>query len=290
MSRYLDPKADIVFKRIFGEHKDLLQSFLNALLPLPEDGQIVSLEYLTPEQTPQIPAFKSTIVDVRCTDQHGRVFIVEMQMQWIESFKQRLLFNASNAYVRQLAPGEDYKLLKPVYGLGLLNCEFDRDNPDWYHYYQMINVQNPQRTIEDLQLVFIELPKIQTLSKRDKKLKILWLRFMTEINKQTLEVPKEFLEVPEIKEAVRLTEESAYTPGELLTYDKYWDEVSVQKGLWADSFEKGETKGEAKGLAKGLAKGKIEEKFEIAKKMLAAKLDIKTIMEVTGLSEKEITQ
>ena len=30
---YLDPKADLTFKRVFGEHLDLVISLLNALLP-----------------------------------------------------------------------------------------------------------------------------------------------------------------------------------------------------------------------------------------------------------------
>ncbi|MDR0395219.1 MAG: Rpn family recombination-promoting nuclease/putative transposase, partial [Tannerella sp.] len=34
MARYLDPKNDLIFKRIFGEHPHLLVSFLNALMPL----------------------------------------------------------------------------------------------------------------------------------------------------------------------------------------------------------------------------------------------------------------
>ncbi|MDR0724809.1 MAG: Rpn family recombination-promoting nuclease/putative transposase, partial [Prevotellaceae bacterium] len=33
MGKYLDPKNDIPFKRIFGEHPELLISFLNALMP-----------------------------------------------------------------------------------------------------------------------------------------------------------------------------------------------------------------------------------------------------------------
>ena len=37
MVRYLDPKSDLTFKKIFGNHPDLLKSFLNAILPLPED-------------------------------------------------------------------------------------------------------------------------------------------------------------------------------------------------------------------------------------------------------------
>ena len=55
MNRYLDPKVDLAFKRVFGEHIHLLKSFLNALLPLPEDALIDSLTYLSPEQVPEIP-------------------------------------------------------------------------------------------------------------------------------------------------------------------------------------------------------------------------------------------
>src|SRR5579871_1832917 len=100
MSRYLDPKADIVFKKIFGQHPELLKSFLNAVLPLPSDGLIEELEYLPYEQVPVIPTFKYTIVDVKCKDLQGRIFIVEMQIQWTTSFMQRLLFGSSTAYVR----------------------------------------------------------------------------------------------------------------------------------------------------------------------------------------------
>ena len=37
MAKYLDPKADVTFKKVFGEHTNLVISLLNALLPL-EDG------------------------------------------------------------------------------------------------------------------------------------------------------------------------------------------------------------------------------------------------------------
>ena len=88
--RYLDPKHDLVFKKVFG-HANLLQSFLNALLPL--SSPIESLEYLPAELVPEIPVLKQSIVDVRCRDQNGRQFIVEMQMLWTNSFKSRVLFN-----------------------------------------------------------------------------------------------------------------------------------------------------------------------------------------------------
>ena len=65
--KYLDPKADLTFKLVFGEHPDLVMSLLNALLPLADDGQITSVEYMTPEMVPENPGKKDSVVDVRCT-------------------------------------------------------------------------------------------------------------------------------------------------------------------------------------------------------------------------------
>ncbi|MCL1933720.1 MAG: Rpn family recombination-promoting nuclease/putative transposase, partial [Candidatus Azobacteroides sp.] len=82
MARYLDPKNDLAFKQVFGEHKNLCMSLLNSLLPL--DKPIVDIEYQTSELLPQLEILRLSIVDVRCTDSDGRQFLVEMQMYWSE--------------------------------------------------------------------------------------------------------------------------------------------------------------------------------------------------------------
>lgn len=276
MSRYLDPKTDIVFKKIFARHPHLLKSFLNAVLPLPPDGLIEHLEYLPSEQVPLIPSFKYTVVDVRCTDQQGRVFIVEMQIQWTTSFKQRMLFNASKAYVTQLEKGEHYHLLKPVYGLGLINTIFDPNDTEWYHHYKMVNVARPfEAEIKDLQLIFIELPKFQAKRIREKKLQVLWLRFMAELNEKSQQVPGEWLEVPEIKQALALAEEASYTPSELAAYDQYWDAISIEKTLVGDAHEIG--------LKKGREEGEQKAKRRLAEKLLAEGLPLDKIADLTEL-------
>jgi predicted transposase/invertase (TIGR01784 family) len=276
MSRYLDPKADVVFKKIFGQHPHLLKSFLNAVLPLPENGLIESLEYLPSEQVPVIPAFKCTIVDVKCRDRQGRVFIVEMQVQWTDSFMQRMLFGTSTAYVRQLEPGEKYDLLKPVYGLGLIGSIFDKNSPDWYHHYKLINTQKPDREIKDLQLIFIELPKFKAASFSEKKLQVLWLQFMSELDATTRVIPEAWLNVPEIREAVDLSEEAAYTEGELVAYDKYWDAVSVEKTLLSGARKEGRQE------------GRQEAQREMVINLLALKIDKEKIAQATGLTLAEI--
>jgi predicted transposase/invertase (TIGR01784 family) len=92
--KYLDPKNDVIFKKIFGQHPNILRSFLNSMLPLPERQEIVELEYLSSEMIPETYLEKFTSVDVRCKDKTGRQFLVEMQMNWTTAFKQRVLFNA----------------------------------------------------------------------------------------------------------------------------------------------------------------------------------------------------
>ena len=63
MAKYLDPKADVTFKKVFGEHKNLVISLLNALLPLDDGKQVESIEYLPPEMVPDNPDKKNSIVD-----------------------------------------------------------------------------------------------------------------------------------------------------------------------------------------------------------------------------------
>jgi predicted transposase/invertase (TIGR01784 family) len=75
---YLDPKNDITFKKVFGEHPKVLISLLNAVLPLKQGSKITEIEYLPAELLPDISELKNTIVDIRCRDNKGKQFVVEI--------------------------------------------------------------------------------------------------------------------------------------------------------------------------------------------------------------------
>lgn len=180
--RYLNPKADLTFNRVFGEHPDLIKSLLNALLPLTADQEIESIEYLPSEMVPDNPLRKNSIVDVRCCDKTGRQFIVEMQMIWSPEFKQRVLFNASKAYARQIDVGVEYEFLQPVYSLNLVNEIFEPALEGFYHYYRLVHKEHSEKVINGLHLIFVELPKFNPHTYSEKKMQVLWLRYLTEIN------------------------------------------------------------------------------------------------------------
>lgn len=287
--RYLDPKADLTFKKIFGEHKDLLISLLNALLPLADDEQIESVEYLSPELVPETYVGKNSIVDVRCRDVKGRQFIVEMQMLWTEAFKQRVLFNASKAFVRQLDKKRKYELQQPVYSLNLVNETFTKDYPDEFiHNYSVVHELHSDEIIEGLHFTFVELPKFQAHSLKEKKMAVLWLRFLTEIDEQTKQAPQELLDNPETRKALKAVEESAMTKNELLAYEDFWDKLGAERLLFVDSNRINREEGRTEGRAEGRAEGIIEGCAKVAKNLLNLGMALDEVAKVTGLDIETI--
>ena len=288
--RYLDPKADLTFKKVFGEHPDLVISLLNALLPFekPEE-EIAEIEYLTPELVPETPLKKNSIVDVRCKDKMGRQFLVEMQMLWSPAFMQRVLFNASKAYVRQLGGRESkYELLQPVYSLNLVNDIFLPDVPEAYHDYKIVQVEHTDKVIEGLRFIFVELPKFKPQDFKGKKMAVLWLRYLTEIDEHTRQAPKELLENPEICKAVTQIEESAFSDAQLWWYDDFWDAVRVENTLISDALREGRQKGMEEGRQEGIQEGIRQNNIQNARGMKAEGIPTGTIAKITGLSPDEI--
>ena len=292
MKRYLDPKADLTFKKIFGRHPDLLISLLNALLPLSDDEQIASVEYLPTELVPELYEHKNSIVDVLCRDIRGRQFCVEMQMEWTTSFKQRVLFNASKLYVSQAQKAEHYSDLKPVYSLNLVNDYIDRDDPLFIHNYRIVHDRHSDNIIKGLHFTFIELPKFSPQTMLEKRMAVLWLRFLTEITGTTKEVPAELLDNPQINKALEEVEISAFTEEELRAYDKFWDSVRTEKSMLYDSrqkgIEEGVEKGRAEGMAKGMEKGRAEERLATAKRLLDMGLSPEQVAQGSGLPLNEV--
>jgi predicted transposase/invertase (TIGR01784 family) len=79
--------------------------------------------HLREEERPKVEELKHSIVDVKCRDGRGRCFVVEMQVLHVEGFEKRVVYNASKAYVNQLARGEDYPSLDDVVAVSI--CDFE---------------------------------------------------------------------------------------------------------------------------------------------------------------------
>ena len=289
MPKYLDPKADLTFKKIFGQHKHLVMSLLNAVLPLPDGMEIKSVEYMPSENIPDNPGKKYSIVDVYCTDNHNRSFIVEMQSVWNTEFFARTLFNAASVYTKQLEKGMSFGDLKDVYALCLVNDKkaFEKYSDNEYiQEYYLTNKSHPdddRRT--DISMVFVVLPNFKPQNRAVKKMHDLWLKFLTEIDENTIDADPELIENAETKEALDLLRTSAFTDGEMLAYEKYWLDVSTEKS----ALQRERAEGRAEGIAEGRAEGEKNKAIDIARNLKAAGLDFNFIAQNTGLTTDEIS-
>ena len=91
--KFVDVKNDVAFRKIFGNEnkKVILISFLNAVLGLEGQSRVKEVTLLNPFQLPRIVGEKSSIIDVRATDEKGSTFIVEMQVAEPAGFDKRVL-------------------------------------------------------------------------------------------------------------------------------------------------------------------------------------------------------
>ena len=274
--KYLDPKADLTFKKIFGNHPARLISLLNALLPLSEEEQIHEIKYLPTELVPENNSYRYAITNILCTDAKSNKFCVVIRIEWSDAFQLRVQFLASELYVNPAIKQVKYFAQYPTYSLNLISDTFKYNTPDFIHNYHVVYDKDTHKVIEDLHFTFIELPKFTPHSIVDKRMMVLWLRFLTEINSDTKEIPADLLNDPEIGKAVEELEISGFSDAELWAYDKFWDSVSVERTLIDDSYKK------------GIEKSMNQRSLEIARKMLAKGMDEATVMDMTGVTAEEI--
>lgn len=294
MSKYLNPKIDLTFKKVFGLHSNLVMSLLNALLPLPEGMKIMSVEYITNETVPENPARKNAIVDVRCKDNYGRGFIVEMQNYWNREFFSRTLYNATAMYSQQLAMGNPFDNLKDVYALAIVNDKaFDYEGDNGYiQEFYITNKNHPDDRRHDLSLIFVELKKYKPVDKGSRALKDLWLKFLTEIDETTQSVEEDMLANPDIKQALEIVERSAMTEAELYAYNDCILNLKGQHDSIVEATDKGRAEGRAEGLAEGRAEGLVEgakqQAIATARSAKSMGLPIDQIVLLTNLTPDEI--
>jgi len=188
-------------------------------------------------------------------------------------------------------------LLQPVYALNFVNDKFEKSpkmKDEYYHYYKIVNVKDTEKQIEGLEFLFVELPKFKPQNRAEKKLHELWMRFLTEINENTTEVPKELLDNELTREAVGYMEKAAYTKEQLAAYDKWKIAAMTERSAINDALRKGEAigmeKGEAIGIEKGEAIGEHKKAVTVALKALEMGMTIEDASKLSGLTKEQIEE
>jgi len=272
--QFADPKNDLAFKKIFGDikHKNILISFLNAVLDFKDNLAIVDLTLANTYQIPKIPDLKETILDIKATNKSGTTFIVEMQKKDLGDFTKRSLYYTSKAYIEQLPRGNDYTVLKKVYFIGILNFNIF-DNVNYISRHLIINQETNTQDLDDFEFSFIELPKFGKDLEGLETLLDKWIYFLKNAADLTF-IPSQYKDMEEFDSAFTIATQTTWDKKEMEVYDyislKEFDELNALRTA------------ERKGIEKGMEKGMEKEKISIAKNLLDV-LDDETIARKTGL-------
>lgn len=282
---FINPKTDFAFKKIFGskKSKDILIGFLNAIL-YPEAPIIQDLEILDPYQAPRIQGIKDSYLDVKAVLSDGKTVIIEMQVLNVLGFEKRVLYNAAKAFSIQLSTGEDYTLLNPVIALTITDFEMFEGHPRIISRYRLKEKDDLTDYSDDIELVFVELPKFQKPLEALETVTDKWLFFLKSAN-QLQSVPPSMAAVPEINRAFEVAKESKLTRRELELLEKR--EIFLHDSR--NAILKAQQQGKAEGRAEGRAEGAKEKAKEIARSLLTL-LDTDTISKTTGLTVAEVEQ
>ena len=269
--KFADVKNDIAFRKIFGNEnkKEVLISFLNAVLDFEDKHKITDVTILNPYQLPKFRDGKATIIDVKAKDQSDREFIVEMQVADALGFSKRVLYYTSQGYISQIDRGEFYDKLNPTIFVGILDFEISK-NTKYISRHRILDVETGERIMEDMEFNFIELPKFKIERKDLKTLVEKWVFFIKEA--ENLEVIPEGMDDPGLKAAFESANIQTWSPEELQAYD--------YAGLR-------ETEDRLR-LEKAKNDAKRDREIEIASVMKLSGVDKKIISEATGLTSDEI--
>ena len=162
ISKYLNPKNDTAFKRIFGEerNKDIVISLINSVLHKHfKDRKIVDIEFLKTDQVAETAAAKSSSVDVMCKDQDGNRYIVEMQVTKQKGFEKRAQYYASKAYIDQMPKGGDWKDLKKIIFIAFADYRIFDYKKSYRTDHVILDKETYDQDLEDFSFTFINMPK-----------------------------------------------------------------------------------------------------------------------------------
>lgn len=278
LNKYLDPKNDLAFKRIFGTEKnqDILIHFLNDIFGR-TTNPIEVVTFLKLSQEPEIAALRESIVDVLCHDTEGNHFIIEMQVAHETGFIKRAQYYAAKTYIGQREKGIKFKDLKEVIFLAITDFTIFPEKPVYLSHHQILDKETYEHNLKDFTFSFLELPKFKKTKGQLITMTEKWAYFFKRASKtDEKDLPLIVGADTIIQRAYEELNRFSWSAEEMRAYDS----VDMKQESEAAVLEAAETKGEAKGEAK--------ERVKIVKGLLSQRVDIQTIVAATGVSEAEI--
>ena len=279
-------KLDIIFKRIFGNEKnvDIIAAFVSDLLEIPRCsiGKVfINNVELVPEYVDQ----KFSRLDLKM-EIDGRIVNIEMQINKEPFFNDRTLFYWAKIFSEELKNGEEYGELKQTICINIINFN-QFDCADYHSCFKVMESNRHEILSEKFAIHFFELKKIKN-SANHKRMED-WLNLINAETECDLMDIQNTTAIPEVKKTIVMLRE--LSADEKIRQQVYYrekrlhDEATALNGAKREGIaigkEEGIAIGKEEGRAEGVAIGREEGKVKGIELMIEN-------MRRYGMSEEEI--
>ena len=255
----ISPLVDFAFKLVLGspEHSGITIHFLNSIL----GGQpkITHVEILNPFLGKEFDDDKLAILDIRATDEHGRLLNIEMQTSLPAGMAQRLTYYVSSLYVGQLGEGQEYSELRPAISICVLSQAMFAQPPALHLDFRLRETSTNLALTDDLQIHLLQLNHLQVTAETVYAAAPAerWAYFLQNADKLTSAEIRRLFPDQEFSEAAGVLEMISRTPEQLMAYNARLKFQRDEVAKMLQARREGEEIGEARGEARGELRGRI---------------------------------
>ncbi len=282
----LNPKIDLVFKKIFGTEQNIniLKSLINSVLP--EDEYVVDLILKNPYNETDFPGDKLSVVDIKATDEKGRWYDIEIQVKEQKYYGKRALFYFSEIFSNQLHEKDSYDKLRKTIIISILDFDYFQKDKRYFRRccYKDFETGELYPELDYADLYFIELRKFDDEFKHIKTTLDRWITFLnhaTDFDKETM--PDE-LKQPDIIQAMTAIDTMNLNSKEREYYESRKKVMRDEESILQTAIEKAQEEGARIGLERGTKIG-LEEGTKIGLEE-GTKIGIQKAMELIALQMK----
>lgn len=264
--KFMDPRIDFAFRKIFGseETKEVLKSFIEAVLGLEGKKRLKEIQIENPYQLPKLLFLKTTILDVKCTDHRKVKYLVEMQIKKTDAFLRRVQYNLAKAYVGQIKSGADFPKLNQVIGVTITESTLFPHLEHFLSRHTTRETLTNKEYLSDIVYYFIELSKFDKNENELRNPIDKWAYFL-KMAGDLEQIPESLKDEP-YKTAFEVAMVSRMTIEEYELYDNAAMQATDHKGSLELAHDEGFQEGVEKGMEKGILSGKQETIVKITRK------------------------
>ena len=299
----LDIKNDYVFKRTFGYKGDeeVTKVLLRDILGMKVNEIDLDVNPITEKE---LMDDKLGIMDIASVVNDNVQVDIEMQVVNKNNIEKRIMYYWNAYYQKSISKGDDYGKLKRTIIILIADFEIKgiEQAKKYFTEWEIREKDYSELILTDvLKICIIELPKYIKYKVNNPNLN-LWTEFLE--NPEVINMSKKDIEKDESLKTTKKALKQAKDTVEQISKDKHeqelarlrkkyiMDQNAIQEYGYCRGIEEGVEIGKRDGIEigklDGIRIGKYENMKETAKKMLAKKMPVDVIIEITGLSREEI--